>query len=205
MSVSSKIKSITKIHNDSKRYDISVEDNENFYANGILVHNCTTMYPNHIHARSMDSGYHPSRTWVQNLHGNVRHLMGENQRICGENMFWVHSIIYTSLPSYFLVFNCWEDDVCLSWDDTIKEVDRLGLSHVPVMYRGIFDEEKIKALHTEDMYDKVEGYVVRIVGSFKLEEFQQSLAKFVRKDHVQTDEHWMRSGGELNMLRVPRK
>ncbi len=38
-----KIISIKKIDNTSKRYDIEVEDNNNFYANGILVHNCETM------------------------------------------------------------------------------------------------------------------------------------------------------------------
>ena len=37
------IVSITKIKNNSLRYDISVEDNHNFYANGILVHNCQNL------------------------------------------------------------------------------------------------------------------------------------------------------------------
>ncbi len=35
-----KIISIEKITLDSKRYDITVKDNENFFANGILIHNC---------------------------------------------------------------------------------------------------------------------------------------------------------------------
>lgn len=35
----SKIKSITKIENDSRRYDIGVVDNHNFIANGVVVHN----------------------------------------------------------------------------------------------------------------------------------------------------------------------
>lgn len=35
-----KIKSIKKIKHVSKRYDITVKDNENFFGNGILVHNC---------------------------------------------------------------------------------------------------------------------------------------------------------------------
>lgn len=34
-----RIKNIKKIENESKRYDIQVEDNHNFYANGLLVHN----------------------------------------------------------------------------------------------------------------------------------------------------------------------
>ena len=35
-----KIKSISKIEHNSKRYDISVVDNNNLFANGILIHNC---------------------------------------------------------------------------------------------------------------------------------------------------------------------
>ena len=39
-----KIKSIKKINNKSKRYDIEVENNHCFFANGILVHNCSATY-----------------------------------------------------------------------------------------------------------------------------------------------------------------
>ena len=35
-----KIKSISKIEHSSKRYDISVADNNNLFANDILIHNC---------------------------------------------------------------------------------------------------------------------------------------------------------------------
>ena len=36
-----------------------------------------------------------------------------------------------------------------------------------------------------------EGVVVRRAGAFPDEVFSRSLAKWVRKGHVQTDEHWM--------------
>jgi len=39
-----KIKSIKKIEHYSKRYDISVKDNNNFFANNILIHNCSFFY-----------------------------------------------------------------------------------------------------------------------------------------------------------------
>lgn len=35
-----KIKNIKKVSCGSKRYDVTVLDNHNFYASGILVHNC---------------------------------------------------------------------------------------------------------------------------------------------------------------------
>jgi hypothetical protein len=102
----------------------------------------------------------------------------------------------------------------LSWDDTvercnntqwhIKTGEQYHMDHVPVLYRGVYDEEAIKALYTDDMQKTVEGYVIRPAGSFQLKDFQQSIAKFVRKGHVQTDQHWMWSGGERNMLRLQR-
>lgn len=39
-----KLKSVKKINDKSKRYDISVTKNHNFFANGILVHNCSATY-----------------------------------------------------------------------------------------------------------------------------------------------------------------
>ena len=39
-----KIKSIKKIQNTSKRYDIEVRDNHNFFANKMLVHNCSSTF-----------------------------------------------------------------------------------------------------------------------------------------------------------------
>ena len=35
-----KIKNISKIEHNSKRYDVSVADNNNLFANNILIHNC---------------------------------------------------------------------------------------------------------------------------------------------------------------------
>lgn len=67
-----KIKSIKKIINNSKRYDIEVEKNHNFFANNILVHNCTIYPDGSCHARSLDSGYHVSRTWIKQFAANRR-------------------------------------------------------------------------------------------------------------------------------------
>jgi RNA ligase (TIGR02306 family) len=38
-----KVISIRKIKSNSKRYDITVENNHNFFANGVLVHNCQNL------------------------------------------------------------------------------------------------------------------------------------------------------------------
>ena len=139
---------------------------------------------------------------TEKMDGENTTMYKDNQRICGENMFWVHSLVYTKLKAYFLMFNAWEDSTCLSWDDTKLLADKLGLTLVPELYRGTFDVDTIKELWGADKWSTMEGYVVRVVEPFERDGFQQSVAKFVRKDHVQTDEHWLRSGGELNMLRL---
>src|SRR5690554_4811700 len=65
----------------------------------------TTLYRDHLHARSLDSRHHPSRDWVKALHGRIAHEIPERWRVCGENLYARHSIGYEALPSYFMLFS----------------------------------------------------------------------------------------------------
>lgn len=159
----------------------------------------TTMYPDYIHARSLDSANHPSRNRVKSIWGEIRHHIPENWRICGENVYAKHSIQYNDLLDYFLVFSIWEGNKCLSWDDTVSYSSILHLNTVPVLYSGIFDVKYIKNLVIDK--ERQEGYVIRLAESFYFEDFNKSIAKYVRKGHVQTDEHWMKSEIIPNKLR----
>ena len=151
----------------------------------------TTMYSNHIHARSIDSRGGVDRDWVKQLWAGIAHNIPENWRICGENLWARHSIQYTDLPSYFMGFSIWnEANVCLGWDDTLQFFELLGIDHVPVMHDFIWDEDKIRKLHTELSPDKDEGFVVRNADRFHYDQFNYNVAKYVRKGHVQTDKHW---------------
>jgi hypothetical protein len=47
-----------------------------------------------------------------------------------------------------------------------------------------------------------EGYVIRLADTFNIKDFQQSVGKFVRPNHVQTDEHWMSKPVEPNRLKT---
>lgn len=150
----------------------------------------TTMYTDHIHARSVDSRHHLSRDWVKRFHARIAYHIPKGWRICGENVYAQHSICYEELESYFFMFSIWnEQNQCLSWQETIEWADLLGCHTPKVMYQGIWDEPKIKALTFDQ--NKCEGYVVRISDSFAYSDFSQNVAKWVRKGHVQTDQHWM--------------
>lgn len=159
----------------------------------------TTMYRDYIHSRSLDSGYHESRTWVKNFWSkNIAFQIPENMRIVGENMYAVHSIKYNDLASYFYGISVWEDDVCLSWEDTLETFDILGITPVPGMVSGPYGEveKAVRGL----WHDGREGYVIRKTSSFRLQDFQKSVAKYVRPNHVTTLTHWKSSQVETNDL-----
>lgn len=161
----------------------------------------TSMYQCKIHARSIDSKAHShsSRDWVKNLWNEIRYSIPTGWRICGENLYAKHSIGYKDLKSYFYGFSIWnEENICLSWDNTVEWFELLGIVSVPVLYRGIFDEEKLRQLSVDK--EKQEGYVVRFSNSFRYEDFSKSVAKFVRFNHVTTSKHWMYSKVEKNLL-----
>ncbi len=150
----------------------------------------TTMYSDHIHARSIDSRHHPSRTWVKSLHGSIAHLIPPGWRFCGENLYAQHSIVYENLKSYFYLFSVWdEQNQALTWDEVEKWAESLGLALVPVIYRGQWDESLTRGLKIDTKV--CEGYVVRTTAGFAYAEFSKHIAKWVRKGHVQTDDHWM--------------
>jgi len=164
----------------------------------------TTLYRDYMHARSIHSANHPSRHWVKTLHASLSYRIPTNWRFCGENMFAKHSIYYQALTSYFYLFSIWnEDNVCLSWDETVAFAEELGIETAPVLYRGIFNEEKIKRMFTgKSMFDgEQEGYVIRNAGSFHYDDFQYNLGKFVRPNHVQTSEHWLQEKVIPNRLK----
>lgn len=161
----------------------------------------TTLMKDYYYARSLDSNNHPSRNWVKGLWGNIRFNIPNKWRICGENLFAKHSLGYDNLSTYFEVFSIWnEENVCLSYDDTLEWCELLGLTHVPVLYRGVFDIDMIKNLKIDT--EKQEGFVVRLSDSFKYTDFSKSVAKWVRLGHVQTDEHWSSQKIIPNKLKI---
>jgi hypothetical protein len=152
-----------------------------------------TFTPETCHSRSVDGRSHPSQGRAKAIWASVCGDIPPAWRVVGENMYAKHSIFYNDLPSFFMAFSVWNDkNMCLSWDDTIEWLDLLGLTPVPVLYDGIWDEKAIQNLYDyKTDYDTVEGYVVRLADEFSYFEYQTKLAKFVRRNHVGAAQHWM--------------
>ena len=176
---------------------------------------CSTVYPDGwTHARSLDSAAHPSRSWLKGYVARWAYEIPKGWRVTGENLYAWHSIFYTELPTYFFVFGIYdENNQCIAWDDVEAFCQLCNLRTVPVLYRGIWDENLIRERWTgvgafptfvsphQGERCQAEGYVVRATEAFPHAEFTKHCAKWVRSHHVQTDENWLTRPVVPNLLK----
>ena len=179
------------------------------------------------HARSIETPYHPTREWAGRVAGEVGYKLPDGWKICAENLYGTHSIKYTDLRSYVQVYGIVNDEnQFLSWGETVAWCELLDLEHVPVLWEGKFDrvngghvpgepvlvrknkpQLNLSALTERQINEQAgresEGYVMRVRESFPVEQFEYNVGKWVRENHVQTDEHWLEKWeheGEKNRL-----
>ena len=123
----------------------------------------------------------------------------------GEDIYGLHSIEYDPVPEdkTFYAFALMDDiryTRFASWKETVEFAERLEIPTVPVLYEGDFRTEA-------DLYDFVmnahsepsvlggerEGIVIRWAWGIDYSVYSRYVAKSVRPNHVQTDEHWTRN------------
>jgi hypothetical protein len=183
--------------------DKILKDFSGFYGKTVVVTEKmdgenTSITPNECYARSINSGYHESRSWVRRFASEIQYYIPHNYRICGENLYATHSIEYNNLKSYFYGFSVWEGIRCLSWKETLEWFDFLGIISVPILYYGKFNINILKNIELD--IDKQEGFVVRIIDEFNMIDFNKYVAKYVRKNHLTTSDNWMNSKIRKNGL-----
>jgi hypothetical protein len=172
------------------------------------------MEQNAFYARSHNAPpKHPSFDICKAMHAKIRTDIPEGFQLFGENVFAQHSIKYTALPSYFLLFNIRSnkdanDIYWLGWDLVEYFAEELGLHTVPVLFKGKIKSEKELQKLTLDLMKESsvcggerEGLVVRVATRFKDEEFSECILKIVRKNHVSTDTHWTHQEVKKNGLK----
>ncbi len=158
----------------------------------------------------------PTRSpWSINIWGkdgifqHVYDKIGENEWVFGENLYGEHSIHYDKLLSYYFVFAVMDTEkyVWYSWDDVVFMSKILHLSTVPELWRGVVDtEEQLKSLvdkfvNEPSVYgDTREGVVIRNANEFPVDEFSKNVCKWVRPNHVQTDEHWTKNWKRTKLI-----
>lgn len=138
---------------------------------------------------------------VRNLHKiSVEGQLGDGVYLFGENMEGIHSIEYKNLSSYFYLFGVRDNNIWVPWTKVEEYSYLLDIPTVPVLFKGVINSEKELKDLTENLASKPselggvrEGIVVRNADMFHNDDFAENVMKWVRKDHVQTDEHWTRN------------
>lgn len=153
----------------------------------------TTIHQAGSHARSPDSRYHPSRDWLKAFAAGISPHLSEGERIVGENLYARHSVGYDALPSYFLGFAWIIGDEVQAWDLTLARFEELGIRTVPTLYRGPYRNGLFDDLAKSLDLSRQEGFVARIADAFAETAMPESMGKFVREGHVQSEIHWMKA------------
>jgi hypothetical protein len=210
-------------------------DDSNFEGKNVVVMEKmdgenTTIYTNHLHARSLDSAKDESHRWLERFRNYITpQIMTElnkitpskNWRICGENLFYKHTVFYQDLESIFLGYSIWLENQTtdkttnhsLSWTQTKLIFDKIGISYPNLIYQGIYDKKKI--LEEFEKYKQnfenqskeiatrqVEGFVIRLENDFSYQDFSKSVAKYVCDDfEITSSKHWRYEAKTLNQLK----
>lgn len=152
---------------------------------------------------------HASFDMLKVLHATVKYKIPQNMQLFGEWCYALHSIPYSELPGYFLLFSVAEypnsksgkihspSRVWLSWEWVEKWAEEIGVPTVPVLFKGTVSSEKELQELVESFMNQPsacggirEGVVARVAHTFKELESSTSIMKCVRANHVQTSDHW---------------
>lgn len=148
-----------------------------------------TFYRDGIHARSIDSLPHWETRAVQ-IWRSLRFEIPDGWRISVESLDVQRSVPYYDLPHHLMVIGVWDEtNSLLNWSDTEIVSEAIGLPTVPVLYEGNdFDRAHEAWLNSSRVRrgDSSEGYVVRVRDVIPFDSFSDSVAKWVRANHVTT-------------------
>ena len=173
----------------------------------------------YVAARNGRQANHRSFDMLKQIHSKIKYKIGDviNKDIIifGEWLYSKHSIHYVndlSLDDLFQVFGMYNTKtrMWLGWDAVVFETLALDFCTVPVVTHLEETKEweltnKICELAEEQISKGHEGIVVRSALPIHYGQFGQLVGKYVRANHVQTDDHWMNQKTIRNRIKEDEK
>lgn len=158
---------------------------------------------------------HPWANYLKERWNSIKNDLGDLE-IFGENLYAIHSIEYLEIETHFYVFGIRYLDQWLSWEEVKFYSTLLDFQTVPELNittpvnQNEFEAEILNIVSQESILKSLdvhsqeactmEGIVSRNTASYPVMSFKENVFKYVRKDHVKTDQHWTR-----NWKRAPLK
>jgi ATP-dependent RNA circularization protein (DNA/RNA ligase family) len=145
--------------------------------------------------------FRPLWAWLGPRSSQLIDVIGDERIIFGEWCYAQHSIAYTRLPDWFLMFDVYDRSANRFWsvDRRNELANELALVCVPRIARGRFKLPDLTSMMTQSRVgdDQMEGLVIRRDEG----DWQVGRAKLVRAAFVQAiEEHWSRRRVEPNRL-----
>ena len=206
-----------KSNDDKVQHDLSFLLNTPLVITEKMDGSCVSMSSTDIFARTHSGPpKHKSFDSAKAIHASIKHLMPEGLDFFGEYVYAKHSIEYTELPGYFLLFgirdNFASKDMPFwrSWKTVEDWAEQLGLNTVPALEKTTLSSEKElqniveKHMKQSSLYGNTrEGVVVRRVLPFSDREFSKAVLKMVRFGHIGGgDSHWLNKKIISNKLKL---
>ena len=183
--------------NHNKKYDLTVEDNHNYFANGILTHNSNVgivkingnIYPliraGYLATNSKHSQHWDFANWTYTRENLFQDILKEGERIIGEWLQIAHGTRYNLNHEPFVPFDMMVDDERLHYPYLLDKIDGTELVPPKELHRGLpcTIEKAMKSLGEHGHHgaiDPAEGAVWRIERDNKT----LFLAKYVRANKI---------------------
>ncbi len=198
------------LQNDDRRCDTNdllklIAEGAEFVITEKLDGGNTCMKSDGVFARSHATPtFCPTFNYLKSVHyaPNKALIEKDNLAVFGENVFAIHSVVYTKLTDYFFMFGIMDQvtEEFFSWDMVMAYAEEMNMPVAPVVFEGKIESlEWLENFINEQMKSESalggekEGFVVRVRGSFQADEFEHNVFKYVRAGHVATTEHWRKN------------
>lgn len=154
-----------------------------------------------VAARNGYDATHTSYDMIKATHAAIKDKIPEEIQVFCEWLYAEHSIHYSELDNYCQVFAVYnrKTQEWLSWMNVKVWAELLEFPTVRVLYNNTQKRDEAKPGYVEALIKKVgketingghEGVVIRNAYSFPFSQFNLNTGKYVRKNHVTTDDHW---------------
>lgn len=191
-------------------YKITIEEKIDGANLGIFIENGEIIIQNRSHF--ITPSYHPQFAligdWLNENQYDIRKIINNNNWILyGEWLYAKHSIVYTNLPDYFVLFDIYDRDIdkFLSRDVVEKLILGTNINLINKISEGVYKYTELNKIENlayskSKYYDgPVEGVYLRIYDDDN--KYLKERAKIVRHNFLEEgDKHWTHNKLTLNKL-----
>jgi ATP-dependent RNA circularization protein (DNA/RNA ligase family) len=146
-------------------------------------------------------------SWLDLHQDQLTPLLGQKLILFGEWCAARHSLVYTNLPDWFVVFDVYDRETERFWSTSRRDllVKDLGMTAIPKLFVGQTTLKGLEQLLSKNSSSFFQGPMEGLIIRREDTEWLSDRAKLVRADFTQAiTEHWSRRKIEWNKIIIDR-